>query len=708
MSSPVLTLLLKVEQDIVLARQRARQIAALLGYDHQGQIRVATAVSEIARNALQYASGGKVEFALNPDKRRLVVRVIDKGKGIPDLQSVLGGLYQSSTGLGMGIVGTRRLMDVFDVDTSAKGTTVTLGSTLPRRAPPIGADTAARIAEELARQRPGDAYEEMQRQNQELLTTLDQVTAQRFDLEQVNRELEETNRGVVALYAEIDERADFLQRANEVKTKFLSNMTHEFRTPLNSIISLTRLLLERYDGDLTGEQEKQIKFIARSAEDLSELVNDLLDLSKVEAGKVVVRPSQFTVTNLFAALRGMLRPLIGRNTSVNLVFEEPEGLPALFTDELKVSQILRNFISNALKYTESGEVRVSARMDAGNNVVFQVADTGIGIATADHERVFEEYTQIDSPLQRRSRGTGLGLPLTRRLAGLLGGSVRLKSELGMGSTFSAIIPATFEGSTSIAVTVDPVREIDPRRLPVLVVEDNREALFIYEKFLGNSRYQVVPARTLEQARRALQTVQPVAVILDVLLENENTWTFIRELRDHPKARDAAIIVVTMVDNERQARTLGADDYHVKPITREWLVDTLTRLTLGRTSENILLIDDDEVSRYLLRGLLADTRYGVLEAPSGLDGVERAREARPEAIILDVVMPEMDGYTVLEELKRDTELRRIPVIVYTSKLLTPTERARLSEAVAIVPKESASREAAHASIHHALAAAGLRP
>jgi signal transduction histidine kinase len=299
--------------------------------------------------------------------------------------------------MGMGIVGTRRLMDAFDIDTSAMGTTVTLGSTLPRRAPPIGADTAPRIAEELARQRPGDAYEEMQRQNQELLTTLDEVTAQRFNLEQVNRELEETNRGVVALYAEIDERADFLQRANEVKTKFLSNMTHEFRTPLNSIISLTRLLLERYDGDLTGEQEKQIRFIAKSAEDLSELVNDLLDLSKVEAGKVVVRPAQFTVGNLFAALRGMLRPLIGQNASVNLIFDEPEGLPALFTDELKVSQILRNFISNALKYTESGEVRVSARMDAGNNVVFQVADSGIGIAAEDHERIFEEYTQIDSP-----------------------------------------------------------------------------------------------------------------------------------------------------------------------------------------------------------------------------------------------------------------------------------------------------------------------
>ena len=190
------------------------------------------------------------------------------------------------------------------------------------------------------------------------MRTLDELRQRQEELARLNRELEDTNRGVVALYAELDERADHLRRADEVKTRFLSNMTHEFRTPLNSILALTRLLLDRVDGELTPEQERQVYFIRKSAENLSELVNDLLDLAKVEAGKIVVRPAEFEVRNLFGALRGMLRPLL-LNTSVNLVFEEPDGIPPLHTDEGKVSQILRNFISNALKFTEQGEVRVS-------------------------------------------------------------------------------------------------------------------------------------------------------------------------------------------------------------------------------------------------------------------------------------------------------------------------------------------------------------
>src|SRR5262249_20502651 len=205
-----------------------------------------------------------------------------------------------------------------------------------------------------------DALEEVRQQNQELLRTLGELQKRQTELRQLNRELEDTNRGVVALYAELDEKADYLRRASEMKSRFLSNMSHEFRTPLNSIQSLARLLLDRSDGDLMPEQEKQVSYIRKAAEDLTELVNDLLDLAKVEAGKVIVRPTEFEAGPLFGALRGMLRPLLTHNASVALVFEEPVGVPTLNTDESKVSQILRNFISNALKFTERGEVRVSA------------------------------------------------------------------------------------------------------------------------------------------------------------------------------------------------------------------------------------------------------------------------------------------------------------------------------------------------------------
>ena len=227
-----------------------------------------------------------------------------------------------------------------------------------------------------------DPYEELKQQNRELLSTLQELRDRQEELAQLNRELDDTNRGVVALYAELNDKADFLQRASELKSHFLSNMSHEFRTPLNSITALSQILLDRLDGELTAEQEKQVKYIRSSALDLTEIVNDLLDLAKVEAGKVTLRPKRFEVSGLFAALRGMLRPLLSQNSSVNLIFEDPVDIPELYSDEAKISQILRNFISNALKFTERGEVRVSASLGHDDTVVLSVADTGIGIDVA--------------------------------------------------------------------------------------------------------------------------------------------------------------------------------------------------------------------------------------------------------------------------------------------------------------------------------------
>ena len=278
------------------------------------------------------------------------------------------------------------------------------------------------------------AGRECSTQNHELLTALEELRQRQEELALLNAELQDTNRGVLALYAELDEKAEHLQRADAMKSKFLSNMTHEFQTPLNSILALTRLLLERADGDLEPEQEKQVRFVRDAAEQLSELVGDLLDIAKVEAGKVTIRPASFTVANLFAALRGLIRPLQQRE-AVSLVFDSADGLPPLFTDEGKLSQVLRNYISNALKFTEAGEVRVTASVDVEGMVVFLVHDTGIGIALTDQHLLFQEFAQIPNRLQSKVRGTGLGLSLSKRLAELLGGSVGMNSVPGQGSTF---------------------------------------------------------------------------------------------------------------------------------------------------------------------------------------------------------------------------------------------------------------------------------
>ncbi|WP_341520254.1 ATP-binding protein [Pseudomonas sp. G.S.17] len=257
-------------------------------------------------------------------------------------------------------------------------------------------------------------------------------------------ELDETNQGVLALYAELDNQANELRQASDLKSRFLSYMSHEFRTPLGSILSISSLLTDEIDGPLATEQHRQVAFISTAARELSDMVDDLLDLAKIEAGRITISPAWFDMFDLFAALRGMFRPIVNMS-SVDLIFEEPIGLPRLFTDDKKLGQILRNFISNSLKFTQRGEVRVSARLENDHEVRFAVTDTGVGIPEEMLGELFEDFSQIDSPLQKRWRGTGLGLSLCRRFAELLGGRVGVQSKPGVGSTFFIIIPLAIAG-----------------------------------------------------------------------------------------------------------------------------------------------------------------------------------------------------------------------------------------------------------------------
>lgn len=708
MNTPLLTLEIRYEQDVVLTRQRSRQLAELIGFEAQDQTRIATSVSEIARNAFQYAGGGKVEFRFEGrSPQMLLISIRDQGKGIPALEAVLSGRYVSPTGMGVGIIGARRLMDHFKIDTAPEqGTTIVMGKYLPRTVPELTPARVAEIVQELVQRSPRSPYEEIQQQNQELLRALEELRKREEQLTQLNQELEDTNRGVVALYAELDEKADSLKRASELKTRFLSNMSHEFRTPLNSIMSLTRLLLDCLDGDLNPEQEKQVIFIRKAAAGLSELVNDLLDLAKVEAGKTAVHPSRFEVHDLFATLRGMLRPLLEHNTSIALIFEEPTNIPTLYTDEGKVAQILRNFISNALKYTEQGEVRVSAVCEA-DKITLSVIDTGIGISPQDLERIFEDFVQVESHLQNRVKGTGLGLPLCQKLAELLGGQTSVVSTVGVGSTFSATLPLVYPGAVESQPIAQPEWHIDPQRSPLLVVEDSLEMLLAYEKYFEGSTYQLLPARTLEQANQVLAQVQPVAIILDILLDGENTWSLITQLKQNPTTQHIPILVITVVDNEKQAKALGADAFLIKPVDRLLLFNQLNTLIKQNQQQKLLLIDDDLVARYVLKQQLSNTPLNILEATNGSEGIRLAQAEKPQAIVLDLAMPEASGIEVLDQLKRDPVTSRIPVIINTSQPLEAEEQRFLAErTVAILSKEGASQDTAIAQLQEALVRAGL--
>jgi signal transduction histidine kinase len=275
-------------------------------------------------------------------------------------------------------------------------------------------------------------------------------------VELLRHELEETNQGVVALYSELDRQAEELREATTLKSRFLSYMSHEFRTPLGSMRSLTRILLDRMDGDLTAEQEKQVRFIQGAAVELTAMVDDLLDLAKIEAGRVSISPEWFEMVDLFAAIRGIFKPLL--TSEVMLVLEEPDEMPRIYTDHGKLSQILRNFISNALKFTLKGEVRVSVKPEPGDRVTFSVADTGIGIAKEHHGAIFQDFVQVDTPLQKRWRGSGLGLSLSKKMAELLGGSVAFTSVPNVGSTFSVSIPIRFGDGHAPAEPGEPATD----------------------------------------------------------------------------------------------------------------------------------------------------------------------------------------------------------------------------------------------------------
>ncbi|GAA3952997.1 ATP-binding response regulator [Allohahella marinimesophila] len=580
MTLRIMTIHIQRQLDVVSARQRARQIATLCGFGLQDQVRIATSVSELARTVYNQAGKGKVHFSIegSTPPQVLTVEIQNSGQSIDDVDTYLAGDDISTEEKEAGVLAAKRLMDRFEVNSDPeKGTVIMLQKLFYQDAPVVTAAMVNAFCTEIsATPAAEDTMAEVVQQNQELLSTLAELKARQEELLQLTRELEDTNRGVVALYAELDEKADHLRRADEMKSRFLSNMSHEFRTPLSSIRALAKLLLDHVDGELGEEQEKQVSLILQSALGLTELVNDLLDIAKIEAGKVDINPAEFDISDLFSALRGMLRPLLVGD-AVNLNFIEPEEPIRMFTDEAKLSQILRNFISNALKFTEVGDINVRAQQLDDGDVSFSVQDSGVGIANEHLSLIFEEFGQIEHRLQRHLKGTGLGLPLCQNLAVLLGGKVSVDSKLGQGSTFSVTLPQMFSDrrgrrsdTTLEALTQDG-------RQPVLLVEDNPTVRLIYDKFLVDTDYRLVVARSVQEARDLWSDVDPVAVILDIMLHGETAWHWLVELKNDPRCSQVPVIVATEVDDYGKGMALGAGDYYVKPLSKQQLLSALRTL-----------------------------------------------------------------------------------------------------------------------------------
>ena len=444
-SDPLVRTRIRVEQDVFAVRQLGREVGRLVGLEPQDQIRLATALSEVGRLLVAAGLDTEVVFATTPD-------------GVPALSVKLENAAHGDTArLAAQLAQVGRLVDSMEVRDGETGTVVRMSRRLPPSAPVLSPGRMDDIRAELAGHVPGTPFDELAVQNQQLITTLDEVRAQRDDLarlnaelEETNRgvmalyhqlseELEETNRGVVALYNELDEKSVELRAASEAKSRFLANVSHELRAPVTAIIGLGRLLSDDASDPLTPEQSRQVELIRGSATDLLSLVNDLLDLAKAEAGRLEPNWTDVDLKAVFGQLRGTLRPLATR-PEVDFIVDEP-AVAAMRSDEVLLAQVLRNLLTNAIKFTAEGSVRLSVAA-VGREVEFTVADTGTGIPPELQERIFEEFYQVPGSYALSGKGTGLGLPYARRLVGILGGALRVASEPGVGSTFTVSLPVS--------------------------------------------------------------------------------------------------------------------------------------------------------------------------------------------------------------------------------------------------------------------------
>ena len=458
-----------------------------------------------------------------------------------------------------------------------------------------------------------------------------------------------------------------VERANRLKSEFVANMSHELRTPLNSILALSQILLDRLDGDLNDEQQKQVRIIERNGHNLLRLINDILDLSKIEAGRIDLVPTAFNVRDLLGGVRATIAPLVADKGLV-LDVEVYGDLPPAYTDENKLKQILLNLLSNAVKFTVTGSITVRARQGReigaaeyllpaastslpdrpgastslpdrpdgltplpdrpdGPWLTLEVQDTGIGIAPDDQATVWEEFQQIDGSLARQYEGTGLGLAIVRRLVRLLGGEIELHSEAGQGSTFRLSIPARLpsarsvdqavatpsEGPMSLPGRPEPaaaVRARQTERPLILIVDDDIEVIYILEKYLRDEGYEIVSAQTGNEAIARARELQPFAVTLDIMMPGRDGWEVIQTLKSDPATADIQIIILSMLDNRQLGYSLGAADYLVKPVSRTDLLQRLAKLRDGRPLSAVAIVDDDPIELRVLSSALSDEGLAV--------------------------------------------------------------------------------------------------
>jgi signal transduction histidine kinase/DNA-binding response OmpR family regulator len=501
---------------------------------------------------------------------------------------------------------------------------------------------------------------------------------------------------------DIEDRKQFVQvaeSANQAKSAFLANMSHELRTPMNAILGYSEMLME--DAEDAGQEDfiPDLKKINQAGTHLLALINDILDLSKIESGKMEAFCEEINLDSLIDDVAATSHPLLEKNAN-KLAVERGKNLGSAFQDITKLRQMLLNLMSNAAKFTHEGTITLHAnRLTKGGRdwLSLAVSDTGIGIAADKLDHVFGEFTQADNSTTRDYGGTGLGLAISRRFSELLGGDLNVHSELGEGSTFTILIPAELPGSRPPQQIVEaPVEKNEMERESmqdiapgsiILVIDDDPEACELIERNLTKDGFKVVTANSGEQGLRLAHETQPAAITLDVMMPEMDGWSVLRALKADPVLRHIPVIMLTMMDDRSRGYSLGAVDYLTKPVDRELLYKTLSRYHRDGSSRSVMVVEDDLEIREMMMRTLEKVGWNVSEAGNGREALDLLAIKAPDLILLDLMMPVMDGFGFLAEMRARPDWQHIPVIVVTAKDLTPDDRHRLNGMAAQVLEKS---------------------